>query len=281
MITKLSEKLFLGLFSLSTALSIVLLFSNMSEIGDTKNILSFVFLLLPVILMISHSFIVLSPKRGIIFILIGMAVGTTMEYFGLKYGVVFGGEYVYNMSFPTIFTVPLPVVLFWPVFIYTSYSLVNSFLVWLKKSKPNYLKGNWLMIIFLVICDSLLVTAIDLFMDPLQVVDGNWSWIGGGAYYGIPIGNFIGWFVVAFITSGLFRSFEYFFPRNSDDVSKVIYLIPVLGYGILSIFFTATAIRLTMTDLAIFGFIITMVPVIVSVYIYLRNYKNIKSTNNI
>ncbi|MFH0791746.1 MAG: carotenoid biosynthesis protein [bacterium] len=271
MITKLSEKLFLGLFSVSMALSVVYMFKDISEVGSSKNIFSYWFLLFPIILMISHSFIVLSPKRGMIFILIGMIVGTVMEHFGLKYGVIFGGEYVYSMSFPAIFTVPLPVVLFWPVFIYTSYSLVNSFLVWFRKNKPSRLKGNWLTVIFLVVCDGLLVTAIDLFMDPLQVIDGNWSWIGGGAYYGIPVGNFIGWFVVAFITSGLFRTLEYFFPRNESGVSKIIYLIPVLGYGTLSLFFTATAVRLMMVNLAIFGFIITMVPVMASIYIYLRS----------
>jgi len=277
MAIKLSEKLFLGLFSLSTALSVIYIFSDMSEIRNVKSTLNFVFLLFPIILMVFHSFITLSPKRAIFFIAIGMTVGTIMEYLGLKYGVVFGGGYEYHMPHPTIFTVPLPVVMFWPVFMYTSYCLVNSFLIWFKKNKPSRLNGPWSLLILLVIFDSLAVTAIDLFMDPLQVISGNWSWISGEGYYGIPIGNFIGWFIVAFISSGIFRAFEYFFPGNKNNVSKIIYLIPVLGYGILSIFFTLTAIKLMMVSLAIFGFIITMIPVIISVSVYLRNNKLINN----
>jgi len=272
MLLKKSEKILIIVFLLFTIFVFLCLFFGVADFKNTGGIIESLFLLFPVLLMILHSFVVLSPKRGIMFILIGIVIGTVMEYFGLKDGVIFGGEYVYNMAFPKLFTVPLPVVFFWPVFIYTSYSLTNAVYLSFKNSKPNYLNKNWLLTVILVICDGLTVTAIDLFMDPLQVIKGNWSWAGGGLYFGIPIGNFIGWFIVGVIVSGIFRFFEYCYPKSEESVNKVIYLIPVFGYATLSIFFTVTALKLLMVNLAIFGFLITMTPIVIGIYLFTKKH---------
>jgi putative membrane protein len=39
------------------------------------------------------------------------------------------------------------------------------------------------------------LTAWDLFLDPQMVAEGYWSWARRGAYRGIPVSNFGGWFV--------------------------------------------------------------------------------------
>lgn len=47
---------------------------------------------------------------------------------------------------------------------------------------------------------ALLTTATDLVIDPLAANQfGYWRWEAGGAYYGIPFTNFVGWFVTAFV----------------------------------------------------------------------------------
>jgi putative membrane protein len=52
---------------------------------------------------------------------------------------------------------------------------------------------------------ALWMTAIDLVVDPLAANQlGYWRWAQPGAYYGIPLHNFIGWFVVSFIIFGMF-----------------------------------------------------------------------------
>jgi lycopene beta-cyclase len=40
-------------------------------------------------------------------------------------------------------------------------------------------------------------TAWDLFLDPQMVGWGFWVWEGTGAYFGIPLVNFLGWFLVS------------------------------------------------------------------------------------
>ena len=42
---------------------------------------------------------------------------------------------------------------------------------------------------------SAALTAWDLFLDPQMVGEGYWRWTRPGAYRGIPMSNFLGWFV--------------------------------------------------------------------------------------
>jgi len=41
------------------------------------------------------------------------------------------------------------------------------------------------------------MTAWDLFLDPQMVGEGYWTWPGGGAYRGIPLGNYAGWLLTS------------------------------------------------------------------------------------
>ena len=44
---------------------------------------------------------------------------------------------------------------------------------------------------------ALALTAWDLFLDPQMVEEGYWVWTGNGAYRGIPLTNYVGWFFSA------------------------------------------------------------------------------------
>ena len=46
-----------------------------------------------------------------------------------------------------------------------------------------------------VIVGAAALTAWDLFLDPQMVGEGYWRWIEVGAYRGIPVTNFVGWFL--------------------------------------------------------------------------------------
>ena len=46
-----------------------------------------------------------------------------------------------------------------------------------------------------ILLTSLLVTILDLVLDPIAVDEGRWKWQSPGKYYGIPIKNFFGWFL--------------------------------------------------------------------------------------
>ncbi|TLZ69322.1 MAG: carotenoid biosynthesis protein [Methanobacteriota archaeon] len=49
--------------------------------------------------------------------------------------------------------------------------------------------------------DGLVATAWDLLVDPVAVRSQFWTWISPPALYGVPISNFVGWFVVVTVLS--------------------------------------------------------------------------------
>ena len=63
---------------------------------------------------------------------------------------------------------------------------------------------------------GLVMTAWDLVMDPIMVAGGHWVWDIQGPYFGIPLQNFLGWWLTVFIT---FTLYLWFF----DDTAKSIH----------------------------------------------------------
>ena len=157
------------LFYILLVIILVDIFAPFFGIQIDKNILfRILFLGVPVLLLLFHSFLTLSFIRGLFFVILASTIGLIMEMWGLKDGVIFGGHYIYKQNQLSLFNVPVSVVLYWAVFIYTGYCLINYFLAWIKKEKPNYIHHNFWMVPLLLIADGLVVVAIDLFMDPIQ-----------------------------------------------------------------------------------------------------------------
>ena len=47
---------------------------------------------------------------------------------------------------------------------------------------------------------SIIAVVLDLFIDPVAVAAGYWVWfVEGTVYFGIPLLNFVGWFVLMFL----------------------------------------------------------------------------------
>lgn len=233
----------------------------------------FITLSLPVVLLVLHAVWTLTYFRGFAFILIALSAGFVFEIVGMKYVSVFGGPYIYQFgSKLTLFDVPLLIPLYWAVFIYTGYNIVSSFLFWTDKEKPNKHRGDAILLPLLVLLDGLVIVAIDLFMDPLQVKVGNWVWLEGGQYYDVPLGNFMGWFIVAMIATGVFRVFEYFSPQEHTDVDKSVFIMPIIGYGVVCIAFFSIALKIQLPELALTG-LLAMFPVVIINLIFFINWR--------
>ena len=54
---------------------------------------------------------------------------------------------------------------------------------------------------------SVAMTAWDLFLDPQMVGEGYWAWVKRGAYRGIPLSNFVGWFLTGLGIMAIFEKF--------------------------------------------------------------------------
>jgi len=76
-----------------------------------------------------HAAYMLGPKRSLLFLLLASSVGLIFEIIGVNFGTALNTAYSYDMPGPSLFGVPLIIPLFWFVFIYTAYGLVNTALV--------------------------------------------------------------------------------------------------------------------------------------------------------
>lgn len=231
----------------------------------------FLLLIIPICLLVLHSFWTLSIKRGIGFILIATTLGLCSEVIGLNSGVLFGGRYVYKSGSFMILHVPFSVIFYWAVFIYTGYCITTSFFYWLHKDKPNRKDHNLYLLPLLLLIDGLIVTAIDLFMDPLSVHAGSWKWLDGGPYFGVPIGNFIGWFIVTVVVTCIVRLYEYFNPQaKKESINKSVFLIPLIGYGAMALSFTDSALEIGMKNLVIIGICVMLPTVIINLFLFMK-----------
>jgi len=240
------------------------------ELEESNNWFRIIMYSLPGIILVLHSILTLSAPRALLFVLLASGTGAVMEYIGLRDGVFFGGHYIYK-SQATFYTVPYDVILYWSVFIYTGYSITNSFFYWLKKKRPTVKTGAFLLLLFTILLDGLIVVALDLFMDPIAVKSGDWTWLEGGPYFGIPIGNFLGWFFVVVFAMGIFRTVEYFFPKKEMKFDKSVYILPVVGYGLLAATFAFKAVRYNMIELALIGSLLMFPTVIFNLYLYSKS----------
>lgn len=73
---------------------------------------------------------------------------------------------------------------------------------------------------------------------------------------------FVGWFVVVILTTGIFRTFEYFSKTNEPRKRKEIFLIPLIGYLFLYFSFFSLANKTGLQLLLVPGSI-AMVPFII------------------
>lgn len=147
----------------------------------------------------------------------GFAIALGAEYVGVTGGWLFG-RYSYTDALgPKLFgAVPAVIPLAWLAMLYPAWVCAGI----LRPSTA--LRGGVLR----VALAALAVTAWDLSLDPRMVADNAWVWHGGGAYFGVPPGNFAGWFATACVIFGFWTLIDRG-PHIQADAR-----LPVYVYGL-------------------------------------------------
>lgn len=158
-----------------------------------------------------------------------------IEYTGLVTGWPYG-EFVYtgNLGYKLFGILPWTVGLSWAPLVIGSVAMVYS--VTQKK-------------ILRIILPVVVLVIFDLLLDPVAVNLGMWSYLHGGAYYNVPVQNFLGW---AF--SGLIGSLICFVVLNKYPQNKIRHL----GYSffINIVFWSIVALGLRLNIPFIFGLLL-------------------------
>lgn len=111
------------------------------------------------------------------------------------------GQFSYQAGLePLLFdTVPLALPLFWLPMILSARLLAEG--LWQRRSTKSPTATPPLR--FLLPAATLLLVLQDALLDPAAVGLGFWSYEAGGAFYGVPLSNYLGWCFSGLVAQGL------------------------------------------------------------------------------
>jgi lycopene beta-cyclase len=117
------------------------------------------------------------------------------EAIGQTTGFPFGAYHYTDILQPQILNVPLLIPIAW-------FMLLPS--AWVMGQQIIGKQDTWQKRTAFISISAAALTAWDLFLDPQMVAWRFWLWDNpNGAYFGIPISNYIGWFLVAALVTFL------------------------------------------------------------------------------
>jgi len=138
--------------------------------------------------------------RGILaFTLICFVIGNFTENLGVLTGFPFGHYHFTDVIGPKLFNIPILLGLAYIGMGYLSWTL-------------GLLILGEIRIVALPLFASFIMVAWDLTMDPIwaNFVHG-WVWHDGGAYFGVPLSNFFGWYLTVYL---IYQTFAVYLRRN-------------------------------------------------------------------
>jgi putative membrane protein len=177
----------------------------------------------PALFALIHGAVSYRPRGIAVFVVLCLAVGNGFENLSVATGFPFGHYYFTDVMGPRILRVPILLGLAYVGMGYLSWMLARVMLG--ETGRP--LAGSRMLILPLLA--SFVMVAWDLSMDPVwSTMVHAWIWIGGGAWFGVPVSNFLGWFLAVYVIYQLFALYLGDRLLDSPGYSR----LPVIFYGI-------------------------------------------------
>ncbi|MCE2713467.1 MAG: carotenoid biosynthesis protein [Cryomorphaceae bacterium] len=169
-------------------------------------------------LLLSFSILVLARRTSkfnfIIFLVICYFTGMTAEWIGTKTGLLFG-DYSYGENLGIQWSgVPVVIGLNWGILAAASASLVS------RSTLPAVPSA---------VLSSLLMTLLDVLLEPVAMKSDFWSWTDGN----IPFYNFFCWFIISLPLHLIYFKFKLSEPNKVHDT---LFIIMILFFTLLNIF---------------------------------------------
>lgn len=168
-------------------------------------------------------------RGAVIFTSASLAVGYIMEFLGIHTGFPFGRYYFTDGMGPRLFDIPI---LMGPAYLGMGYvSWVVARIILSEENGGDGLAGPRLFTIPLVA--SFAMVAWDLSFDPALSTFGHyWVWLQGGAYFGVPVSNFLGWLLTNYLIYQLFVFYLRKRSANTGFLSLVEARLAVIFYAV-------------------------------------------------
>ena len=135
-------------------------------------------------------------KRALVLLALAFVVSLAYESIGVATGLVYGPyHYTEKLGVKFLGLVPLLIPAAWFMMMYPSYVIAERLL--------DHLPG-WRRVLAIAAVGGVVMTAWDVVMDPMMVAGEHWVWEVQGAYFGVPLQNYWGWWVTVFTVFALF-----------------------------------------------------------------------------
>jgi putative membrane protein len=178
--------------------------------------------------------------RGMLtFAAICLAVSNAFENVSILTGFPFGHYHYSDNLGPKLFLVPLLIGLAYFGMGYVSSTVARLMLDGVRPSRGHILGQPALA--------SFVMVSWDLTLDPVASTIGHsWIWHDGGAYFGVPVSNFLGWYLTVFVFFQLFALYQSRGSACLDSATSEVTLEPGFWWPALAMF-AATALRPVVT----------------------------------
>jgi putative membrane protein len=186
-------------------------------------------------------------RRGIlIFVLLCIAIGNALENLSISTGFPFGRYRFTDAMGPKIFAVPILLGLAYIGMAYISWTVARLILGDAGAALTGARRFTRPLVAAFV------MTAWDLTMDPVWAnLVGAWRWHRGGAYFGVPASNFLGWYLTVYLIYQAFALWAGRQPAAAKLLSVRFWQTAVLFYGVSALgnlFVLAPSRLTTVTD---------------------------------
>jgi putative membrane protein len=171
-----------------------------------------------------HAIEYLGLRRAFFFLGLTLTVSLLFEAVGVASGWIYGPyHYAGGRLGPLILgLVPALIPLTWFMMLYPSYVIAERCAPLEWGAKPRRLGVAAL--------GGLILVAWDLALDPLMAAQGHWIWETRGAFFGVPLRNFWGWWLTAFVVLMLYLSFQAKPDREASVEMARFGRLAALGY---------------------------------------------------
>ena len=177
---------------------------------------------------IDHGSQRLGWRRALLLLGLTFGISLLFESVGVATGWVYGGyHYTEKLGSKFLGLVPLIIPAAWYMASYPSFIIAARVVPVLQNLH------TWRLAVAGV--GAVVMTAWDLAMDPMMVAGEHWVWEVEGAYFGIPLHNYAGWWVTIFVVFTLFLYLARVTPENLAAVDRYFERQAILIYAILCV----------------------------------------------
>jgi uncharacterized membrane protein len=184
--------------------------------------------LVPFVFALIHGGMLYRVRGILIFVAICLVVGNIFENVGVRSGFPFGRYDFTDLMGPKIFAVPVFLGLAYVGMAYLSWTLGRLIL----GGARSPLAGARVVTAPLVA--ALIMVGWDSSMEPVwSTVLHGWIWLEGGAYFGVPVSNFLGWYLTVYV---IFQCFAVYLRGRATGGARL-----GTGYWKMAIIFYAVS----------------------------------------